>query len=235
MAKVPIPPEHWDGVFAPSSFLSMETTVSTDGRINAAPHATCVRVCHDPVHIAVTLNSFSHTAENIAATGEFVVNQVPFEPEMLRKVRVAGLPFDEHTNELERVGLTSIDSEVVAPPRIKEFPVHFECRLLWKQEWVHRTMVVGEVVAASIDEECYDPKGYIYWDKVRPAVFAGVPYDGNFLPAYEPTYVPLEYDGPKNWRSDLQQRLKETGVDWSGSAGDLAHGNVLEEQADRGA
>ena len=110
VSKVDVAPRHWDRLFAPSSCLAMITTVDPEGRVNAASFGTCVRVCHDPVYIAFTVTPGKDTCNNVLATQEFVVNLPTFDPELLEKVRVVGLPFAPGVNELERAGLTSMPS-----------------------------------------------------------------------------------------------------------------------------
>jgi flavin reductase (DIM6/NTAB) family NADH-FMN oxidoreductase RutF len=198
--KIDQPPEHWDQLFAPSSCLAVITTVDEAGRVNAASFGTCTRVCHDPVYIAFTVGTVKHTAENIRATGEFVVNLPPFERDLLEKVRVVGLPFERGVCELDKAGLTAIPAKTVRPPRIQEFPRHFECRVEWTREWVTRTMVCGRVVAVSVDEDCVDAAGKIVWDRAKPAHFCGRPYEGGFVAAYEAMSVGIPYDGPEALR-----------------------------------
>jgi len=146
--KLDVPSEHWDRLFAPSACLVMITTVDGEGRINAASFGTCVRVCHDPVFIAFTVGATKDTCNNVLATQEFVVNVPPFEREILEKVRVCGLEFPPRVNELEKAGLTAIPSKLIKPPRIAECRSHFECKVEWTRQWLHRVMVVGKVVAA---------------------------------------------------------------------------------------
>jgi flavin reductase (DIM6/NTAB) family NADH-FMN oxidoreductase RutF len=201
--KIDVPVEQWDAMFAPSSCLVLDTTVDEDGLVNAAPHATCMRVCHDPVYFSVTVNSHSHTAANLRSTGQWVVNVVPFDVQMLGKVRVAGLPFQHGVNELDRAGLTALPSLVVGPPRIAECEAHFECVVEFTHEWQNRLLAIGRVVAVSVDEDCYDPAGRIWFDRLKPGIFCGFPYDGNFVPAYEPVHVEIPYDGPPDWRTDI--------------------------------
>ena len=67
--------------------------VDPQGRVNAAAFGTCTRVCHEPMYIAFTCGTGKDTYNNIQATGEFVVNVVPFEQALLDKVLVCGLPF----------------------------------------------------------------------------------------------------------------------------------------------
>lgn len=202
MGKVTVPEAHWDAMFAPSSCLTIITTMDAEGRTNAATFATTTRVNHGPVYIAFALNAEppSDTCANVLATGTFVVNVVPFHEEMLRKAQIVGLPFAAGVNELERADLTALPSVVVPPVRIQECPVHFECEVAWTHSWEHRMMVCGRVVGVSADEDCYDPRGVLRWESVRPSHYCGAAYEGNFVPAYEPTFVPRGYGGPSDWR-----------------------------------
>jgi flavin reductase (DIM6/NTAB) family NADH-FMN oxidoreductase RutF len=195
--KLDQPPDKWDRLFAPSSCLAMITTMDRAGRANAASYGTCTRVAHGPVDIAFTANVGSGNATNIAAGSEFVVNLPRCDTRSLEAVRVVGLPFAPGVSEIEKAGLTALPSRVVAPPRIAECPRHFECRVQWTHEWSGRVMVIGRVVAASVDAECVDADGYILWDKVRPAHYCGAPYGGAFVAAYEVTRVGVPYDGPE--------------------------------------
>src|SRR5947209_17541918 len=100
------PEKYWDRLFAPGGHCAIITTVDSEGRINAASYATCVRIVHNPVQIAFTTSRTGHTFENIAATGEFVVNLPSFDKTHLEKVRVVGLPFARGVTELEKATLT---------------------------------------------------------------------------------------------------------------------------------
>lgn len=194
--KIDVLAKHWDRLFAPSSCLVMITTVDKEGRINAASFGTCVRVCHDPVYIAFTVGSTKDTYHNVLATEEFVVNVPSFEREILEKVRVVGLEFPPRVNELEKAGLKAISSKVVKPPRIAECRSHFECTVEWTKQWLHRLMVVGKVVAASVDEGYVDENGYIVWDKLKPAHYCGHEYKTKFVAAYQTMEVDMVYKEP---------------------------------------
>jgi len=194
--KIDVLAKHWDRLFAPSSCLVMITTVDKEGRINAASFGTCVRVCHDPVYIAFTVGATKDTYHNVLATEEFVVNVPSFEREILEKVRVVGLEFPPRVNELEKAGLKAISSKVVKPPRIAECRSHFECTVEWTKQWLHRLMVVGKVVAASVDEGYVDENGYIVWNKLKPAHYCGHEYKTKFVAAYQTMEVDMVYKEP---------------------------------------
>jgi len=195
--KLDQPPKYWDRLFAPSSCLAVITTVDAQGRVNAASYGTCTRVNHEPVYIAFTANIGADNANNVLATGEFVANLPRFERRALEQARIVGLPFAPGVSEIEKAGLTALPAVLVKPPRILECPRHFECEVEWTKEWSQRLMVVGKVVAASVDADCVDAEGYILWDKVRSAHYCGAPYGGQFVAAYDKMAVDLPYDGPE--------------------------------------
>lgn len=194
--KLDVPSEHWDKLFALSACLVMITTVDDAGRVNAAAYGTCVRVCHDPVYIAFTTGAAKDTYNNILANGEFVVNVPPYEREILEKVRVVGLEFPPDVNELEKAGLTAIPAKILRPPRIAECGRHFECRVEWTKQWLHRLMVVGKVLAASVDEGCVEASGKVLWEKLKPAHYCGSAYKNGFVAAYQPMWVDMIYNEP---------------------------------------
>ncbi|MGH7091179.1 MAG: flavin reductase family protein [Stellaceae bacterium] len=191
------PPKYWDRLFAPSSCLAMITTVDRHGRVNAASYGTCIRVNHEPVCIAFTTNADGHTAQNIRETEEFVVNLPRFERRILEQVCIVGLPFARGVSELEKAGLTALLATRVRPPRIAECARHFECKVEWTKEWLNRTMVVGRLVAASVDADCVDENGYVLWERVRSAHYCGAPYHRQFVAAYETMAVGMTYTGPE--------------------------------------
>jgi hypothetical protein len=62
-------------------------------------------------------------------------------------------------------------------------------------------MVVGRVVAASVDKDCIDANGCVLLNKLRPAHYCGQAYSGDnkyrFVASYEVMDVDTVYDGPE--------------------------------------
>lgn len=209
--KVDVPVEHYDRLFIPVACVVSITSVDTAGRVNAASFATCVRVHHEPTCIAFCVDSHKDTYRNVLATNEFVVNIPSFDREILEKVGTLGLPFAAGVNELERAGLTALPSRRVKPPRIAEYKSHFECQVEWTKEWFGtRLMVVGRVVAASVDADCIDENGWVVLDKLRPVHYCGQAYCGDhkfrFVASYQVMEVDTVYQGPEASGQDPRKR-----------------------------
>ncbi len=195
--KVDVPEEHFDRLASPVASFAVITTVDERGRVNAAPVATCLRNNHAPTCFEFTVDVGKHTAQNVLATSEFVVNIVPFDRAVLEKVQVAALKFPKGVNELEVAQLTAIPSKAVKPPRIGECVSHFECRLEWTKQWLgSRLTVVGRVVAASVDRDCVDEQGFVVHERLRTAQHCGQIYGAKFIGGQEVMEVAMIYDGP---------------------------------------
>ncbi|WP_049742931.1 flavin reductase family protein [Mycolicibacterium goodii] len=208
---VDVAPAHWDRLYAPSSSLAVVTTVDADGNANAAALGACVRIAHEPVAIMFTIGVGRDTANNVLATGEFVVNIPSFDEAELRALCLTGADLPPGDNELDYAGLSTLDARVVRPPRIAEYSRHFECRVLWNMQWRDRLTVVGEVVAASCSPEVIDADGKLRWEVARPATYCGGPYGLAFTPSYERTLITLGSE-----LDDLMSSLRPTPATYRG-------------------
>jgi flavin reductase (DIM6/NTAB) family NADH-FMN oxidoreductase RutF len=129
------------------------TTVDSAGRVNAAPFGLVFPFStgSNP-QMLIGANSRWHTAHNIEATGEFVINYASYS--LVRQVAETGLLYPEGVNEMEKAGLTAVPSLKVKPPSIEECYQHIECRL---QQIIRPNAAqmnfIGDVVSISINEE----------------------------------------------------------------------------------
>ncbi|HEV2319509.1 MAG TPA: flavin reductase family protein, partial [Verrucomicrobiae bacterium] len=110
--------------------IAFVTTISPDGRVNAAPFSFFNVFGASPPILAFAPSNRENgvpkdTALNVRATHEFVVNLVDEAIAEAMNRCAASLPYGE--NELVHAGLTAQPSSLVKPPRIKESPVSMEC------------------------------------------------------------------------------------------------------------
>jgi flavin reductase (DIM6/NTAB) family NADH-FMN oxidoreductase RutF len=191
MAKIDVPEEKWDWVWALNP-LVLITTVDREGCINAAPYGMCMRVCHKPLMLAFGVNRKWHTRENVSETGEFTVNIPSDDPDLLKKLMVTAKPFPPKVNELTEAGLTALPSKKVKPPRVGECKAHFECRVDWMREVGDHWLVVGTVLAASVDADCVTERFELIVDKLRPVHYLGKMYKNIFIGIGEKHHVDLK-------------------------------------------
>lgn len=154
--------------------IALVTTMSEAGAINTAPFSFFNVMGSDPAIIALGLEGDSSAADgikdttrNILACKEFVVNLV--DKPLVDAINICGVPFPSGEAEHERAALVVAPSIQIAPPRIAQSPVQFECRL-------HTTLaigparhvVIGEIVHLHIRDEILTERGYIDVDAFNP-------------------------------------------------------------------
>lgn len=137
--------------------LVLVTTISRQGRVDVAPKTQCTRI-GGTNYIGLGCEPGDHTMQNVAATGEFVVNYPG--PEIARQSGQAGMKFDESTpDEVAACGLTTTAAKLVRPPLVAECRAHLECRLVDIRQYGNGAFVVGEVLAAAVEEEALADQG----------------------------------------------------------------------------
>jgi flavin reductase (DIM6/NTAB) family NADH-FMN oxidoreductase RutF len=152
--------------------IGWASTVSASGRTNLAPFSFFTVVCVVPPMISLTIarnpdGSEKHTLKNAKETGEFCFNVVT-EPVWKEMVDSAN-GFPEEDSEFDKTGLTAIPSVKIKSPRVKEVPIHFECKLHQVIELGpnRHPLVIGEVVFMHVDPACMT-NGYIDMRKLNP-------------------------------------------------------------------
>ncbi|GAB1361540.1 flavin reductase family protein [Rhodobacter sp.] len=136
--------------------IAWVVTKGTDGALNAAPYSFFNVMGSAPPTIALGLmkapdRGFKDTARNILDTGEFVVNLVPERLVEVMNVTSADAP--RGVDELAFAGVATAPSQHVAPPRIADSPVSYECRALSSVvTGPNQTVVIGRVLAVHIED-----------------------------------------------------------------------------------
>jgi flavin reductase (DIM6/NTAB) family NADH-FMN oxidoreductase RutF len=152
--------------------IGWASTVNGHGVSNLAPFSFFTVVCVVPPMISLTIarnpdGSEKHTLRNVRQNGEFCVNVVtqPVWKEMVDSAN----GFPEGDSEFEQTGLTPLPSVKIRPPRVKEVPIHLECRLHQVIELGpnRHPLVIGEVVHFHVDPACMTG-GYIDMNKLDP-------------------------------------------------------------------
>ncbi|MGB6535970.1 MAG: flavin reductase family protein [Xanthobacteraceae bacterium] len=152
--------------------IGWASTMSSDGRTNLAPFSFFTVVCVVPPMVSLTIarnpdGSEKHTLKNIRQTGEFCFNVVT--ESVWKEMVDSANGFLEAESEFDKTGLTPIASVKIKPPRVKEVPIHFECRLDRVLELGpnRHPLVIGEVVLMHVDSACMT-NGYIDMRKLNP-------------------------------------------------------------------
>ena len=139
--------------------IALVTTVGPTGVVNAAPFSMFNMLGEDPPIVMLSINRqqdqrLKDTAANILARAEFVVHLCD-EP-MAAQMHACGEALPSDVSELAHVGLHAIASSTVAPPRIAEAPVAFECVLHETLQTHSRYVFIGRVQWLSVRDGLVD-------------------------------------------------------------------------------
>ncbi len=132
------------------------TTVNAAGTVNAAPFSCYTFVCNRPPMLAVNIGrrgeALKDTAANIAATGQFVVNVAT--EETLASMHASSAEYAPGESEAAALGLKTLASAHVAPPRLACSPIAMECRTerLLELGEQRSGLLIGEVLAFHVAE-----------------------------------------------------------------------------------
>lgn len=136
--------------------IAWVVTKARDGALNAAPYSFFNVMGSNPPTLALGImgdpkRGFKDTAQNILDTGEFVVNLVP--ERLVQKMNLTSADAPRGVDELAFAGLGTAPSTHVAPPRIAESPVSYECRALSSVvTGPNQVVVIGRVLAVHVED-----------------------------------------------------------------------------------
>ena len=161
--------------------IAFASTVDADGNPNLAPFSFFnVFSANPPIMVfsparSVRDNSTKHTLDNCITTKEVVINVVNHD--MVHQMSLASTAYAKGVNEFKKAGFSMLASEEVAPFRVAESPVQFECKvtdiIALGDEGGAGNMIVCEVVKLHIKEDILDDEGRIDQHKIDLVARAG--------------------------------------------------------------
>jgi flavin reductase (DIM6/NTAB) family NADH-FMN oxidoreductase RutF len=141
--------------------IAWVSTIDAAGVKNLAPFSFFMGVCGDPPTVAFSsgprAGGGKDTAENAAATGEFVVNVV--DDEHAEAMNLSSGEYAADVDEFAIVGLASAPGVRVKAPRVATAPISLECRVsqIVRVGNGPHSVVFGEIVYLHVRDALYDP------------------------------------------------------------------------------
>lgn len=149
--------------------IALASTVDLQGNVNLSPFSFFNVFSTKPAILIfspnrrVRDNTTKHTLENILETYEVVINTVSYA--MVEQISLASSEYEKGVNEFLKSGLTEVKSDLVQPPRVKESPVSFECRVLEVKsmgtEGGAGNLVICEPILIHAQDFIFDEQGKI--------------------------------------------------------------------------
>lgn len=155
--------------------IAWVSTCNQNGSFNLAPFSFFTAISAKPMIIGfcplirTATGDKKDTVKNIEREKEFVVNFVTQSNYEMVNGSSAELPYGE--SEFDLVKAHTIESEKIKAPRVKESPIHFECKLRdilsYGDEPGCGRLITGEVIRVHVDESLYQD-GRIDTDTFSP-------------------------------------------------------------------
>ncbi|MFB9863882.1 flavin reductase family protein [Rufibacter immobilis] len=154
------------GTIAPRP-IAFASTLDKDGNVNLSPFSFFNCFGSNPPILVfsparrVRDNTGKHTLENVLETGEVVINIGNYA--IVEQMSLASTEYDKGVNEFIKAGLTPVESTLVKPPRVKEAPAAFECRVLEVKpigdQGGAANLVICEALLLHVQDEVFGADG----------------------------------------------------------------------------
>jgi flavin reductase (DIM6/NTAB) family NADH-FMN oxidoreductase RutF len=125
--------------------------------------------CSQPPCVTISLRKATYTYGCIKERKAYTIN-IP-SVAMVKEVDYVGTTSGKNIDKFAMTKLTSVRSELVDAPYIKEFPLVIECRVLHTLEIGLHTQFIGEIVDIKAEESVLGEHGVADILKVKPLVF----------------------------------------------------------------
>ena len=140
--------------------IAVISTRNSNNTHNLAPFSFFTAVSASPMIVAFSPlirssdGEFKDTVKNILREKEFVVNFCT--EDNYEKINLCSTELKYGEDEFSFAGLETIEAESVKAKRLKESPIHFECRLRDFLCYGHSpgagSLITGEVIKIHVDE-----------------------------------------------------------------------------------
>jgi flavin reductase (DIM6/NTAB) family NADH-FMN oxidoreductase RutF len=145
-------------------------TYDKENKPNVATIAWGGMCCSQPPCVAISLRKATYTHGNIVEKKAFTVN-VPSE-KYVNEAHYFGTVSGRNVDKFGESGLTSVKSDLVDAPYIREFPLVLECKLIHTIEIGLHTQFIGEIMDVKADELILTENQLPDIEKIRPILFA---------------------------------------------------------------
>ena len=150
--------------------IAWVTTRMPDGRANLAPYSQFIIISADPGLLGFSIGNRDggpkDTLVHLRREGEMVINCAP--EDCAGTIQESSLELGAETSEIEHLGLETLPSVKVKPPRLAKSAIQFECSLERLIPLGGSTLVVGRVLLMHIADGLRSDANQIDHGRYRP-------------------------------------------------------------------
>jgi flavin reductase (DIM6/NTAB) family NADH-FMN oxidoreductase RutF len=125
--------------------------------------------CSVPPCVAVSFHKNTYSYQNILKRRAFTVN-IPSD-QFIKEIDFFNYVSGRNVDKFGAMGLTSVQSDLVDAPYIKEFPFILECELLNSIDIGFHTQFIGRIRDIKAEETIFSEDGQIDIQKIKPLLF----------------------------------------------------------------
>ena len=114
--------------------IALASTIDRNGNVNLSPFSFFNLFSIDPPILVFSPsrrlrdNTTKHTLQNILEVPEVCINSVSYD--MVQQTSLASCEYYKCVDEFDKAGFTKEPSVLIKPPRVRETPASFECKVL---------------------------------------------------------------------------------------------------------
>lgn len=172
--KVNIPIQESYRMLDPGGVVLVTSKYRDRTNVMAASWATPLSSTPPLVGVAIHQGHFTH--DLVKRSEEFALN-IPWAGiggKVKKTGEVSGWDVED---KFAFAGLTPADARYIEAPLAEECIGHLECALLESFEVGDHTLFVGQIVAATVEEEAFDAQGWLLEEEeLKPLHYVGGPF-----------------------------------------------------------
>lgn len=152
----------------PPSSVVLATCIDDDGSTNIITLGMFMYISQNPPLVCIGVSDKRYSHKLIMEQGEFAIN-VP-TTEIIDQMHKCGITSGRDVNKFMEHGLTPFPAQKIKSALIEECYGHMECKVWNHFECGDHTLIVGEVIAASVDEKVLDGNDNLVLTKALPVI-----------------------------------------------------------------
>tara|TARA_B100000965_G_scaffold401596_1_gene425792 strand:- start:397 stop:1296 length:900 start_codon:yes stop_codon:yes gene_type:complete len=155
--------------------IALASTIDNSGNNNLSPFSFFnIFSSNPPIAIfspsrRVRNNTTKDTLENIKENKEVVINIVT--KKLVEQASLSSIEYPSNVDEFIKAGLTPISSDIITPKRVKESPIHLECKvndiISLGQNGGAGNLIICKIVLIHINENILSETGEVDPNKVQ--------------------------------------------------------------------
>ena len=141
------------------------TCKNSEGKDNVLTIAWVGTICSKPPMLSISIRPERLSYDYIKETMEFIIN-LPSKKQT-KEVDFCGVRSGRQIDKIKECAFTLQEGEKVKSSYIKECPVNIECKVKDIIKLGSHDMFIAEVLCSHIDEDLFDEKDKIHFEKAN--------------------------------------------------------------------